>query len=134
MNISQEIINVLDYLGRKFGMAIDWTSENVMPYIEDLCSRYIQFEINTSIAWIICCVGVMILAGIIWAISGIVHARSQGDIAEGIACVSMFCFWMSLAISVIVGMYQVYNIIECCFLPEKVILEYLETLVKSSGR
>ena len=134
MVFSQEIINVLDYLGRKFGMAIDWTSENVMPYIEDLCSRYIRFEINTSIAWIICCVGVMVLAGIVWAISGIVHARTKGDVSEGILAMSMVCFWVALAVSVVVGMYQAYNIIECCTIPEKIILEYLETLVKSAGR
>ena len=40
MNFSQEIINVLDYLCNKFGIAIDWTSENVIPYIEELCERF----------------------------------------------------------------------------------------------
>ena len=31
--MSQQIIEVLDYLFEKFGIAIDWTSENIMPYI-----------------------------------------------------------------------------------------------------
>lgn len=132
MGMSQEIINVLDYLCKKFGIAIDWTSENVMPYLEDLCARYIKFEISTSIAWIILCVGIMVLAGIIWIISGIVYAKSYNEIAEGIKCMSMICFWGFLAISIIVGMVQAYDIIECYTLPEKVIMEYLETLVKSA--
>lgn len=132
MGFSQEIINVLDYLCKKFGIAIDWTSENVMPYLEDLCGRYIKFEVNTSIAWIVLCVGIMALAGIIWIISGIVDANIESDISEGIKYISMVCFWVFLVISIIVGMTQAYDIIECYTLPEKVILEYLETLVKST--
>ena len=103
-----------------------------MPYIEDLCARYIQFEIHTSIAWIILCVGVMALAGIIWIISGIVDANISSDISEGIKYTSMVFFWGFLVISIIVGMAQAYDIIECYTLPEKVILEYLETLVNSA--
>ena len=72
MSLSKEIIEILDYLGRKFGIAIDWTSENVVPYIEDLCARYIKFEIYTSIMWIVLCVGIMALAGIIWIICGVI--------------------------------------------------------------
>ena len=132
MEFSQEIINILNYLCQKFGIVIDWTSENVMPYLEDLCSRYIQFEISTSIAWIILCVGITALSGIIWIISGIVNNHSYNDIAEGIMHISMVLFWMFLAISIIVGMVQAYDIIECCTLPEKVVLEYLDTLLKSA--
>lgn len=133
MSFSQEIINVLNYLGQKFGIAIDWTSENVMPYIKDLCARYIQFEVQTSIAWIVLCVGITTLAGIVWIISGIVDACSRGNyIAECIKSVSMIFFWAFLALSIIVGMTEAYDIIECYTLPEKVILEYLETLVNST--
>ena len=132
MEFSKEIIDVLDYLCRKFGIVIDWTSENVAPYLKDLCTRYIQFEIQTSVAWIILCVGVMALAGIIWVISGIVDAHVGSDISNGIKCVSMFLFWLFLVISVITGMVQAWDIIECYTLPEKVILEYLETLVNST--
>lgn len=31
--MSQEIINVLDNLGEKFGIAIDWSNENILPYL-----------------------------------------------------------------------------------------------------
>lgn len=32
MKISKEIIEVLDYIGSKVGITIDWTAENVIPY------------------------------------------------------------------------------------------------------
>ena len=46
---SDEIIKILDALCEKFGMAIDWTTENITPYLENLAGRIISFEISTSI-------------------------------------------------------------------------------------
>lgn len=51
--MSEEIIKVLDYLGEKFGIAIDWTQENVFPYLQDLLSRFAGYRIAISIFWII---------------------------------------------------------------------------------
>lgn len=31
--MSDEIIKILDDLGQRFGVVIDWSSENVMPYL-----------------------------------------------------------------------------------------------------
>lgn len=133
MSISDQIIAVINDLCQKFGIAIDWTAENVLPYIEDLCARYIQFEIQTSIAWIVCMAAVTLLAGIIWAISAIVDANSCSDAADCIRCLSMIVFWIALVVTIIVGMVQAYDIIECCNLPEKVIIEYIESLINSSS-
>ena len=52
MTVSSEIIEVLDYLGEKFGIAIDWTSNNVLPYLQTLADKFIKWEISTSIVWI----------------------------------------------------------------------------------
>jgi hypothetical protein len=135
MKFSEEILTVLDYLGHKFGIAIDWTSENVMPYLQDLASRYIKYEVFTSIAWIALFVVIIILAGFIWTISGIVSAKCvNNDIAQAICYMSMAVFWIAFALCIIVGMTQVYDIIECYTLPEKVILEYLKTLLNTTPK
>lgn len=134
MSVSDQIIAVINDLCAKFGIAIDWTAENVMPYIEDLCARYIQFEIQTSIAWIICCASVTLVAGLIWAISGIVQAKSRcNDISEGIMYISMIVFWIGLCITVIVGMCQAYDIIEAMTIPEKTIIDYINSLITSAS-
>ena len=52
MTVSSEIIEVLDYLGEKFGIAIDWTSNNVLPYLQALVDKFIKWEISPSIVWI----------------------------------------------------------------------------------
>lgn len=58
--MSEEIIKVLDNLCEKFGIAIDWTSQNVVPYLKELVGRFINYEVVTSIFWII--VGVIVNA------------------------------------------------------------------------
>lgn len=46
--MSQEIINVLNYLGEQLGIAIDWSSENVWPQVTDILGRYRLMEIIFS--------------------------------------------------------------------------------------
>lgn len=51
--MSDEIIKVLDNLGQKFGIAIDWTSQNVLPYLQELITRFIAYKNVVAIVWII---------------------------------------------------------------------------------
>lgn len=38
--MDKELCNVIDKIAEKIGVAIDWSSENVMPYIQDVMQRY----------------------------------------------------------------------------------------------
>lgn len=51
--MSEEIINVLNYLGEQLGIAIDWTSENVWPQVMDTLGRYRLFELVSTGFWLI---------------------------------------------------------------------------------
>ena len=53
MNTSDQIIAVLDKLGEQMGVAIDWTSENILPYIQDLISRIAAIQIVNSVIGIV---------------------------------------------------------------------------------
>ena len=50
--MSQEIINVLNYLGEQLGIAIDWSAENVWPQVMDILGRYRLLEIIFTCMWI----------------------------------------------------------------------------------
>lgn len=47
MNI-KDFESAIDILADKFGMAIDWTSDNVIPYVKDIFERVIQYKILTN--------------------------------------------------------------------------------------
>ena len=64
--MSQEIINVLNYLGEQLGVAIDWTAENVWPQVMDILGRYRLLEMISS--------GLMIVAEIAMIIFGLIVA------------------------------------------------------------
>lgn len=40
-----EAINIL---ADKFGIAIDWTSDNVIPYLKDILERVVQYKVLTN--------------------------------------------------------------------------------------
>lgn len=57
--MSEEVIKILDALAEKFGLAIDWTSANVLPYLQQLCGKYVTYEIATSVVWML--IGICLL-------------------------------------------------------------------------
>ena len=44
MLASSEVIEILDYLGDKLGVIIDWTSENIIPYLQQLLNKFVYQE------------------------------------------------------------------------------------------
>ena len=116
MQISDEVIKILEYLGQKIGVTIDWTSNNVLPYVQQLCEKFIAWEIGTSYAWIALAGGVFVLA-LIFAILGSWLSSWDG--------VEWVIFAIVTIITIIMIGCQVLDIIECQTFPEKAIYEYI---------
>ena len=43
--MDNKVIEILDYMGEKIGIAIDWTAENVWPQVIEFMSRYQTYAI-----------------------------------------------------------------------------------------
>lgn len=134
MEFSQEVITVLDYLCKKFGLTIDWTSENIIPYLQDLSTKYISYEVSISIAWMVIIPAITMLIAIILSI---LHKKANEDnwnFDYSPASIFAVMFWvvfgLMTCVSIGVICTQVFDIIECCTIPEKVILEYLQVLMR----
>ena len=63
--MSEEVIKILDDLGQRFGIAIDWSSQNVLPYMQDLFERFIEYRNISAIIWIVVSVIMFIVTGIV---------------------------------------------------------------------
>ena len=46
MSFSSEVITLIDELATRCGIVIDWTAENIMPYLTDLGTRFV-----TLVTW-----------------------------------------------------------------------------------
>lgn len=125
MNFSSQFIEVLDALCAKFGIVIDWTSQNVMPYLTDLATRLVNYEIWTNVAWIVI-LGVAFV--VIWKLTK--NARKDDSFGnEGIcACAWVACGFIGI-IFVVVACVEVFDIIRALIIPEVVIYGFLKGLM-----
>ena len=122
MTVSSQIIEVLNDLCMKFGIAIDWSAENVVPYAQELAAKFISWEIATSWMWIV--VGVVItIVGFILVLADYKTGFSGGLIVS-FGVVAIF-----VAVDVIA--YQAYDIITCTHFPELKFYDFLKVKLSS---
>ena len=108
MDVSKQIIEVMDYLANKLGIVVDWTSKNMQPVIKDICEKYIKWEISTSITWIV--------IALVTAVVGII-----------LSCIFDFeeLLLVSIIAAIIVIGFQTFDIIRCNTFPELQLYEYI---------
>ena len=142
--MGEEVIKVLKHLGDQFGVAIDWSSANIMPYLNDLMSRMVKYGIYINIYYIfhaIFCIAFLIVVSVIlYKISCKMIIKSDKDkdyngLAEGLT----IAFTVSLAATVVtavVGIAYISNhiatIIELNTVPEKYVIEMIQDKINDS--
>lgn len=128
--MSDEIIKVLNNLGEKFGMTIDWTSQNVMPYLQDLMNRFIGLQNAKAIVWMVISLIVLIVL-IIIIVKTIKHIKKlfkekydYGDRVFWYSLVWMFGgFLIIVFLAVLFG--NLFGLFQNIYTPEITLLEYI---------
>ena len=120
MQISDEIIKVLEYMCDKVGVTIDWTSNNILPYVQQLGEKFIRWEIGTSISWIIISIISVVVAFLI-----IKFADMDG-------LESLIFATVIILATIIIGC-QIFDIIECYTFPEKAIYDYIQEYLRMNS-
>lgn len=137
MEVSEQIIKVLDNLCEKFGMAIDWSQENILPYVQDLSSRIVKYDIAKSCVWIV--LGLLfIISGLIIIIKTRKNAiktekdnllfTEKGNINSYELSPYLFftLYGIISIIFLIVVIFNIFNIIQDLYLPEKLIVNTIK--------
>ena len=118
MTFSEQFIQIMDAIADKLGIVIDWTSKNVIPYMENLLERFIKYETYASIVWLILGAIILLLC-IIALIAAFKEDVEIGKVAS-----------LILSIPILVGIAMVINqtmdIIEVNTIPEKTIIEFID--------
>lgn len=136
--MGNEVIKVLNHLGDQFGVAIDWSSANVMPYLNDLMSRMIKYGIYINIYHIIYAIFItavfIIVTIVLYKIACKMILRSEEN-EEHInsAKILSTAFAISLVTTVIVVLIEIGNIKDCIAdiielntVPEKYVIEIIQ--------
>ena len=130
--MSEEIIKVLDNLGEKFGVAIDWTSSNVIPYLQDLGQRFIQYRNVTAIIQIILFL-VLFIASII-CIKKLIKWTHTEDYQkdydnEVLFIVGVFFSIVLIILSTCFIIGNCVGIAQNIFIPEVTIINYIQNMI-----
>ena len=130
MTVSEQIIQVLDNLGQKFGLAIDWSSENILPYASELMNKAISYELWMNIV-------PLVLVGIGMIISWTIFLKTIKnkdfdwyDSKTGlIAFVSIIVAAVFSIIFIFCAIDCIPTIIACLTFPEKVIFDMIKPML-----
>ena len=125
--VSDQIIEVLEALFEKFGIAIDWTGQNVLPYVQELMKRAVSYELWTSVMGI---VFFLLFTGIcwfiVWRLSKTPDFRWYDVFEEGAPTI----IGAVLTIFSIIGIIaQTTDIITCLTFPEKIIFDMIQSMM-----
>ena len=130
VTFSSQFIEIFDHLCQKFGVVIDWSAQNVIPYITALCGRMTSYIIFKNVVLIFVFAGIFYL---FWRFSKPCCSKENkwdpafqyyksmngsyilGWISRGV--VTAFSFGMSIT--------ALLTIIKCIYLPEFVIIDCL---------
>lgn len=136
--MGDEVIKVLNHLGDQFGVAIDWSSTNVMPYLNDLMTRMIKYGIYINIYHIIYAIFITALFIIVTivlykiAYKMILNSEENKEYVHPAKILST-AFAISLVTTVIVALIEVGNIKDCIAdiielntVPEKYVVEIIQ--------
>ena len=140
MEISQQVIKVLDVVCDKFGIAIDWTSNNVIPYIQQLGNKIITYDICVSIMWLV--IGSAIPLTIAILIKKFLNKKKL-EVKEfrnyyyfsygGLYELAWYCYLIIgilLVIAIVIGTISLQSIIQDILFPEKTIIEFITQYIK----
>lgn len=122
LSVSKEMIETLDYLFEKFGVVVDWSNGELLPYLQRLADKIVNYK--ASIAWLWIAVAIV---GLIVGIVCIVVDIKCGD--GGWLVLGIFLIVVALIIVIV----NSYTLIGCKTFEEKIILDYLKSVMNSSS-
>lgn len=133
MTFSEQFIEVFNFLASQIGIIIDWTSENVVPYMQNFSSRFVRYEIAKSTTWIIIMIIIPLILFVLANMATKEH-READYYSEGILMgLAWIFFGISCVTSLIVISFQVFHIIKAVNIPEQLIIEELLQIKRMLG-
>lgn len=121
--MADEIIKVINELCNKFGIVIDWSAENVLPYAELMLQKFTNMMISQDIFYIvISIIGCVVFGIFIYNKSKILKDKEDIDDAE---CFIMSVFVVCFVVCIICMLIHIHNIIQVLTFPEIVFWNYI---------
>lgn len=119
-------ISVIDALCDKFGIMIDWTSQNAVPYLQHLMDSAVKMKITQDI----CIVITLVLASVFFLCLGKKIRKNENFNWEENAGPLEFSYLGAMILYVVCALaafvfviYTIYDVSACVTFPEKVFMD-----------
>lgn len=130
VTFSSQFIEIFDHLCQKFGVVIDWSAQNVVPYITALYGRMTKYLIFKNVILIFAFIGVFYL---FWRFSKPCCSKENKWDPDFQYCKSMnisyILGWLGrgigAAFTIGMSISALLTIVRCIYLPEFVIIDCL---------
>lgn len=132
--VSNQIIEVLNEICNKFGLAIDWTSKNVQPYLQELMTKCVAYKFATSIMWLIFGIIVCTIGGVLAKMTVVnwKKYKEEGSLSAcDIGAIQYIASGILLTVGIVMVVCNITTMIACKTLPEKVVLDMITQYMKS---
>lgn len=134
--MSTQIIEVLNDICEKFGVAVDWTSKNVQPYLKELTTKCVNYKLATDIVWLVVGIVLLIIGGVLVRFA-LANNRKYHEIEDyiermrscldDVAGLQFIYGGICLGVAVILILYFTINLLACLTFPEKIILDMVRS-------
>lgn len=129
MTFSEQLMYLIDEFAKRVGIVIDWTNDNIMPYLCDLITRYGQFHLAINSIMFVVCLLVSILC--VWGWLKVVEYLNSDKLYDlfDLEPIVAIPFLTATILSPIGLFHFGYQMIQLLFIPEWFILEQLQGLM-----
>lgn len=129
--MSNEIIKVLNALCDKIGVTIDWNSKNAMLYLQQVLTKYANYELWYNVVFF--CVGVVCLCFFVYMLKKAkyyYHKAECEDSDEMFVCgVCIAVFFILLGIGLYLVINSAIQVVGAVTFPEKIILDTIQDMI-----
>ena len=65
MTFSEQFKDIFNMLCEKIGVTIDWTQDNIVPYVVELCKRFVILNIVEETIWLVGGIIAVVIVGVL---------------------------------------------------------------------
>ena len=132
--MADQIIKILNDLSSRMGVAVDWTAENIVPYLQDLGTRIATYVFWSKIIGICILVVLSIIAAIVCIVvlKKINFNVEYYETKESVAVICLIISGIMIVGSLIAIPMMAVDAVEAKYLPEKAIYSYVESTTRQA--
>lgn len=129
--VADQVIQVIEYLGQKFGIAIDWSTENVLPLAQTLMERIARWCVAENVFYIGLSLVGLIVGLIVFTISArkLPQLDTYDEFGE-VLCTGGVILFGAISIAGVIGLcVNTYYLVQSICFPELAVFEYIQNFM-----